>query len=277
MATKKITDLTLRADFDETCNLPADDSTQTWRVTGAQMRDFFKAELATKTVQSKTANYTVLDTDSYLRGNSTGGAFTFTLPTADADNAGQEWCFEKTSTDLNAITISDGTLTTTINTIGETLVVYSTGSAMKIKHRHCDTDWVAYTPTITNFGTATNVSFYSRRQGTDLLIQGFFQAGTTVAATASISFGFNGTSGNVTCSSVCPAQTGANYSLVGTLTSNSNITYTSLICASTNTVMNIGLTGTAASGLTPAVGANITNNKECSVQARIPITGWKAA
>ena len=38
MATKKISDLTLRSNFDDTCQLPADDSSQTWRVTGAQMK-----------------------------------------------------------------------------------------------------------------------------------------------------------------------------------------------------------------------------------------------
>ena len=42
MAQKKITDLTLRADFDGTCNLPVDDAIQTYRVTGAQMLAYMK-------------------------------------------------------------------------------------------------------------------------------------------------------------------------------------------------------------------------------------------
>lgn len=42
MAQKKITDLTLRSDFDATCNLPVDDTTQTYRVTGAQLNNFLK-------------------------------------------------------------------------------------------------------------------------------------------------------------------------------------------------------------------------------------------
>lgn len=45
MAQKKITDLTLRTDFDVTCILPADDAAQTWRVTGQQMLDFMRAQL----------------------------------------------------------------------------------------------------------------------------------------------------------------------------------------------------------------------------------------
>lgn len=47
MAQKKITDLTLRDDFDETCNIPVDDASQTWRVTGAKLKDFL-APLTTK-------------------------------------------------------------------------------------------------------------------------------------------------------------------------------------------------------------------------------------
>lgn len=43
MAQKKITDLSLRSDFDTTCNLPVDDPTQTYRVTGAQILTFIKS------------------------------------------------------------------------------------------------------------------------------------------------------------------------------------------------------------------------------------------
>lgn len=46
MANKKITDLTLRSDFDETCNLPVDDTAQTWRTTGQQVKDFILNGLA---------------------------------------------------------------------------------------------------------------------------------------------------------------------------------------------------------------------------------------
>lgn len=45
MAQKKITDLTLRSDFDDTCNIPVHDATQTWRATGAQLLTYFKAQL----------------------------------------------------------------------------------------------------------------------------------------------------------------------------------------------------------------------------------------
>lgn len=40
MADKRITALTLRDDFDDTCNIPIDDTVQTYRVTGAQVADW---------------------------------------------------------------------------------------------------------------------------------------------------------------------------------------------------------------------------------------------
>lgn len=46
MAQKKITDLQLRSDFDDTCNIPVDDAVQTWRVTGEQVVDFLASEIA---------------------------------------------------------------------------------------------------------------------------------------------------------------------------------------------------------------------------------------
>lgn len=59
------------------------------------------------------------------------------------------------------------------------------------------TDWTSYTPTLANFGTVTNVAFYSRRVGDSLEVKGKWTNGTTVAATASITLGYAGGNGNV--------------------------------------------------------------------------------
>lgn len=45
MANKKIDELQIRSDFDDTCNLPAQDASQTWRVTGAQIKTWINAFL----------------------------------------------------------------------------------------------------------------------------------------------------------------------------------------------------------------------------------------
>ena len=59
-------------------------------------------------------------------------------------------------------------------------------------------DWVAYTPTFTGFGTVGSVNFYSRRVGGSLEIQGSFVTGTTTSVAPLITLGYNGANNNVT-------------------------------------------------------------------------------
>lgn len=63
------------------------------------------------------------------------------------------------------------------------------------------TDWVAYTPTFTGFGTVSSVQIWSRRVGGQLEIRGQFTSGTPTATEARITLGFNGTNANVSSSS----------------------------------------------------------------------------
>ncbi len=60
MAQKKIVDLTLRSDFDETCNLPVDDAVQTFRVTGEQILDFVKDSFPHQSMQNEVTNLTLV-------------------------------------------------------------------------------------------------------------------------------------------------------------------------------------------------------------------------
>lgn len=48
------------------------------------------------------------------------------------------------------------------------------------------TAWAAYTPTLTGFGSATNISFMWRRVGDSIEIKGTFTAGTVAAVTVSL-------------------------------------------------------------------------------------------
>jgi microcystin-dependent protein len=75
MATKKITDLQLRSDFSETCNIPVDDTIQTFRCSGAQLAEFIK-EYGEHTGVIKPyggdtapAGYLMCDGTSYLRAS----------------------------------------------------------------------------------------------------------------------------------------------------------------------------------------------------------------
>jgi hypothetical protein len=229
MAQKKITDLTLRADFDDTVNLPGDDTAQTWRVTGAQMLTYFKAQIAPLTslgdlligaaagartrlalgaagqvlqsdgttivygfpnpgVSSKTGAYTILATDNYLKGDSSSGIFTFTLPAAASGNASKRYIIKKTDSSLNAITITDGTLTTTLNTQNECIELFSTGSAWEIVRRSIPSVYTAYTPSFIGWGTTTNIVFNWKRIGAAMEVIGKYTCGSTTGTVGEISF-----------------------------------------------------------------------------------------
>ena len=71
MATKKINDLNLRSAFDATCNLPVDDAAQTWRVTGEQVKEFIKDELAPLETEGDTLYAGASGVPTALAGNTT--------------------------------------------------------------------------------------------------------------------------------------------------------------------------------------------------------------
>lgn len=49
MATKRISELTLRSDVDDTCNLPTDDTLQSYRVTALQVWNYIRGKMITTT------------------------------------------------------------------------------------------------------------------------------------------------------------------------------------------------------------------------------------
>lgn len=98
---------------------------------------------------AKTSNYTVLATDYFLAGDSSGGAFAFTMPTGVTGN---RFIFKKTDSSFNAITITG---VTTLNTQGEVVTLIYSGSAWVIENRYISKSISTYTPTMTNVaGTA---------------------------------------------------------------------------------------------------------------------------
>lgn len=60
--------------------------------------------IANSIIATKTSAYTVTTSDQVLLGDASGGAFTFTLPTASG-NSGISFIFKKTDSSTNAITI----------------------------------------------------------------------------------------------------------------------------------------------------------------------------
>ena len=134
-------------------------------------------------------------------------------------------------------------------------------------------DWTAYSPTITGFGTPSSVAFYSRRVGDSLEIRGTFVSGTPSAAAATFTLGYNGTNGNVTTSPNIPSSA----EVCGTgFVNTTGLNIPSVVCAASSSVLYFSIQSVSAAGLnTGTTGSAILNSGEyMSVFAKVPISGW---
>lgn len=163
-----LTSTALNADFNQILtrinDFPADKLTDA-TVTKDKLASGAMANL---TVTSKSATYTVTTSDQVNLGDASGGAFTYTLPTA-VGNEGLILSFKKTDSSTNAITIDgngsetiDGVATSLLNNQYDTLKIISDGANWHI----IDTNEVRmysgkYDP-LTGFGsTNTFIPYYT--------------------------------------------------------------------------------------------------------------------
>jgi hypothetical protein len=257
----------------------------------AKMADGFltKAKLAADardlTITAKTSNFT-LTTEDMATGDTSGGAFTFTLPAATRL---KPLLLRKTDTSLTALTFQRGgsdniiinganTTSSTLNTPDETVLLIPDGtSKWFIVNREYPRTPVAYTPTFQNLGTVTNINVYSWREGPFLCGTATFQVGTVGAGVASMTIGFNGTSANVNINSTI----NANGSVLGKGASNTGAaaTYfgdlTVLAPSAGSTTMEFGITNSTQNAKTPVAGTTLCNNNSTlSVNFRVAISGW---
>lgn len=116
MAQKKITDLQLRSDFDETCNVPLDDAVQTWRTTGQQMLDFFKEEIAPITSLGDLVFGDTGGTPARLAGNTEAVEKMLTQTGTGSVSAAPTWREVKAPT-IQKFTSGSGTYTKPANVL----------------------------------------------------------------------------------------------------------------------------------------------------------------
>ncbi len=139
------------------------------------------------------------------------------------------------------------------------------------------TPLTAYTPTIASVGTATNVSFFWKRDGQFLYVTGWFNAGTTTAAVATITL--------PTGLSMDAAALGTNNilsaagTLVGMLQSNANGGYTAWVLtapATSATIVYLAVQNSTASLVPNSSNVNtfILTSAAASVNFRLPILNW---
>lgn len=138
------------------------------------------------------------------------------------------------------------------------------------------TDWVSYTPTFTSWGTVSNVSVYSRRVGDSLEVEGRFTAGTTAAATAFMTLGFNGVNGNVT---VDGAKLNGFYVVGSGAGQFSSATWFSSFKITTSggaPSVGFGVESSTTPGYSGSFGTSFGNNGVYSFYFKVPITGWSS-
>lgn len=138
-----------------------------------------------------------------------------------------------------------------------------------------ESDWVAYTPTITGFGTVSAVSVYSRRAGDTLEVHGTFTAGTVAATTASISLGYQGANGNVTADTT---KVGTNKQILGGagVDLNSGSAFGWEVVYGTTSAVYLGIQSSTNPAInTPTDGDVVaTTGNVISFYFKIPISGW---
>lgn len=83
---------------------------------------------------------------------------------------------------MSAGVVTPGAVTGTIYVDGEAYV----GETKSLFGTPIITPWTAYTPTLNNFGSTSNVSFFWRQVGSAIEVQGSFTPGTTAGSVASI-------------------------------------------------------------------------------------------
>lgn len=113
------------------------------------------------TFASKTSNYTLTSSDNVVSVDSSGGAFTLTLP-SPSSVTGRLYTIRKSSSDFKAVTIARAASETlcgksassSVNTFEETLSFYSDGTNWIGCTRSYNSDWTTFTQTLKSTGGA---------------------------------------------------------------------------------------------------------------------------
>jgi len=230
-------------------------------------------------VVSKTSAYTMSTTDFMVLAS--GSAFTVTLPNAVSVAPNQIYTIKKTDSNFaNIITIAttasqtiDGSLTTTLNTQGETIQVISDGSNWQAFTRRIPGQSISYTPTLSAaFGSTTLITAFYRRAGDSIEIFGSFETGTTTVSPGTISL----PSGLVASSALSTLNQLVGQTTIVVSATNAQVNLAGLYVAPSGTtvVMCNVANGSTYNNLSALeVNQVIGNNLSLSFYAKIPISG----
>ncbi len=240
-------------------------------------------------VVSKTSTYTATEVDEVILCS--GAAFTVNLPAA-ASVPYKKYIIKKTDSSLtNIITIDpngsetiDGSTTTTLNTLSETLEIISDGSNWQVIRRTIPSIWTSFTPT---GGWSSNTTYTGRwrRVGDSMEVQWYIAlAGAPNSATLSLNLPSNVTidtaklPGGASTSpwmpqGVCGAEdTGSNLFSGGGVTYNSSTSVVPRCAYITSHSGTVSIKGDGA--ITQAFPFTFGNTDTAFASVCVPITGW---
>lgn len=228
----------------------------------------------------KTTTYSIQASDTVVLTDASSGSFTVTLPTA-VGVTGKLYIIKRTDQTLsNVVTVAttssqtiDGNTTRTLNTQNEEWSVVSDGSNWLVTAHTYPQTTIAYTPTITGFGTCTGVGFYWKRDGDGLIISGALTTGTVTAATASITL-----PSPLTVSTNFPSGN----SIPGTCISDttdgtSGVSIFFTLSAPGNSTLQFGLRSLSEAPSSALAGSSLiaSTTKFFILPTRVPISGWE--
>jgi hypothetical protein len=225
------------------------------------------------------ANGTTTIPSSVRNVYSTTGAsnIVLTLPPV-AESSGSTMSFMKADSGAGSVeidgdgseTIGDGTATSFfLHHQAESVTLFCTGATWLIIGRHVPSIRVAYTPTLTGFGTAASIEYQWRRVGDTVEIRGKVAAGTSTATEARVTLPTGVTSA---ATGKIPSIQAAGFGIY-------DIAFAgicSVLIEPSVAYMTFGLQGGATGGLAKALGsALISSGNTLSINATIPVTGWE--
>lgn len=133
------------------------------------------------------------------------------------------------------------------------------------------TNPVAYTPTITGFGTVASVNFKSWRVGKHLYVDGTFTTGTPTAVEGQITLGYGGGNANVTSASTLPTL-----SLAGTgHRDTAGADEQTILIEPSKTYFTTGIQSAGIAGIAKSNGSSVMGiGQKLSFNAKVEIEGW---
>lgn len=209
-----------------------------------------------------------------------GASFTLTLHTA-VGNTGQVMDISHNGTSLTQLYTLATTGGQTIGgiasggfvlyTSGERLRVVSNGSNWIILDHHAVTDYANWTPSNTQgFGTISANNLLWRRTGRDMIVRGYFTAGTVTGSEAQL---------ELPSSSVIGSYTTANPEIVGGyyFQNSSTNSLFFVVATAADTFFNFTVVTNAASNATTVlVGSSASSTGSViTLNATVPISGWQ--